>query len=49
MKRRSNFDRYLEEHLEDPEFAERFRKTGEAWDVALQIATTSTDTGYAWS
>ncbi len=37
MKNKTNFDRYLEEQLKDPEFAERFQKAGEAWDVALQI------------
>jgi len=36
MKKR-NFDRYLEEQLQDPEFAARFEQAGEAWDVALQI------------
>ncbi|MCC6572929.1 MAG: helix-turn-helix transcriptional regulator [Planctomycetes bacterium] len=35
---KTNFDRYLEEHLEDPEFAARFDAAGEAWDVSLQIA-----------
>jgi transcriptional regulator with XRE-family HTH domain len=35
---KTNFDRYLEEQLKDPVFAERFEKAGEAWDVALQIA-----------
>jgi hypothetical protein len=35
---KTNFDRYLEEQLKDPDFAERFQKAGEAWDVALQIA-----------
>ncbi len=39
MKRRTNFDLYLEEQLRDPEFAERFRKAGEGWDVALQLAS----------
>ena len=34
----TNFDRYLEEQLQDPAFAERFERAGEAWDVALQIA-----------
>lgn len=33
----SNFDRYLQEQLQDPEFAARFAAAGEAWDVALQI------------
>ena len=36
--KKTNFDRYLEEQLSDPEFADRFRRAGEAWDVALQIA-----------
>lgn len=36
--KKTNFDRYLEEQLKDPAFAERFEKTGDAWDVALQIA-----------
>src|SRR5881409_369003 len=35
---RTNFDRFLEEQLRDPDFAERFKRAGEAWDVALQIA-----------
>ncbi len=34
----SNFDRYLEEQLRNPAFAERFAQAGEAWDVALQLA-----------
>ncbi|HAK59521.1 MAG TPA: transcriptional regulator [Nitrospiraceae bacterium] len=34
----ANFDRYLQEQLRDPEFAARFERAGEAWDVALQIA-----------
>ena len=36
--KKTNFDRYLEEQLEDPAFAARFEHAGEAWDVALQIA-----------
>ena len=36
--KKSNFDRYLKKQLEDPAFATRFKKAGEAWDVALQIA-----------
>src|SRR5664279_4788855 len=35
---KTNFDRYLEEQMQDPAFAERFERAGEAWDVALQIA-----------
>ena len=36
--RKTNFDRYLEEQLKQPAFAERFERAGEAWDVALQVA-----------
>jgi transcriptional regulator with XRE-family HTH domain len=36
--RKTNFDVFLEEQLRDPAFAERFKRAGEAWDVALQIA-----------
>ncbi len=36
--KKTNFDIYLEEQLKDPDFAERFEKAGEAWDVALQLA-----------
>src|SRR5580692_10116766 len=35
--KRTNFDRYLEEQLKDPVFAERFERAGEAWDVAIQL------------
>ena len=36
--KKTNFDRYLDEQLQDPAFAARFERAGEAWDVALQIA-----------
>ncbi len=36
--KKSNFDRYLEQQLTDPAFVARFKKAGEGWDVALQIA-----------
>lgn len=39
MKRKTNFDRYLEEQLKDKDFDERFRKAGQAWAVALQLAS----------
>jgi len=38
MKKKTNFDLHLEQQLRDPNFAERFTRAGEAWDVALQIA-----------
>lgn len=36
--RKTNFDLFLEEQLRDPDFAERFKRAGKAWDVAMQIA-----------
>ena len=35
---KTNFDRYLDQQLKDPAFAARFKRAGEAWDVALQIS-----------
>src|SRR5271168_1741290 len=35
---KTNFARYLEEQLKDPDFARRFEAAGEAWDVAIQLA-----------
>ena len=42
---KTNFDDYLAEQLKDDAFANRFRQAGEAWDVALQIATLRTHAG----
>ena len=39
MKRPTHFDLYLEEQLKNLDFAERFEKAGEAWDVAIQLAS----------
>jgi len=39
MKPRTNFDIYLEKQLKDPDFTERFKKAGEAWDVSLKLAS----------
>ncbi len=36
--KKTNFDRYLDEQLKDPEFASRYESAGEAWDVAMQLA-----------
>lgn len=35
---KTNFDIFLEDQLKDPDFAERFKRAGEAWDVAIQLA-----------
>ena len=39
MKRPTKFDRYLKEQIKDPDFAARFKKAGEAWDVAIKLAS----------
>lgn len=36
--KKTNFDRYLDEQLKDPEFASRYESAGEAWEVALELA-----------
>jgi len=39
MKKKTNFDLYLEKQLKDPGFAERFRNAGKAWDLAIQLVS----------
>lgn len=36
--KQTNFDQYLDDQLKEPEFAARFERAGEAWDIALQLA-----------
>ena len=36
--KKTNFDRYLSEQMRDPEFAARFERANEDWDIALQLA-----------
>ncbi len=45
--KKTNFDRYLEEQLKDPAFESRFKRAGEAWDVALQIAALREKAGFS--
>jgi transcriptional regulator with XRE-family HTH domain len=45
MKRTTNFDRYLEDQLKNPDFAARFKKAGQAWEVAMQLAELRKDSG----
>ena len=45
MNRKTNFDRYLEEQLKDQGFAESFKKAGEAWDVAVELAALRKESG----
>ena len=47
--KRTNFDRYLEEQLKDPVFAERYERAGEAWDVALQLTALREQAGLSQS
>lgn len=35
----TNFDRYLDHKLRDPDFRARFEAADHAWDIALQLAT----------
>jgi transcriptional regulator with XRE-family HTH domain len=39
MRRRTNFDLYLEEQLKDQDCGKRFKKAGDAWDVVTQLAS----------
>ncbi len=41
---KTNFDKYLEAKLREPEFAARFERAGEAWDVALQLVESNEKT-----
>jgi transcriptional regulator with XRE-family HTH domain len=45
MTPQTNFDRYLQEQLTDPDFAARFEKAGEAWDLAIKLAGLRKDAG----
>jgi DNA-binding XRE family transcriptional regulator len=40
-----SFERYLKERMKDPAFAEAFRRAGEDWDVALQLAVLRKQSG----
>lgn len=41
---KTNFDAYLEAQLKEPEFAARFERAGEAWNVALKIVESNEET-----
>jgi ribosome-binding protein aMBF1 (putative translation factor) len=45
MKRKTNFDAYLAKQLKDKDFAERFVRAGDAWDIAMQIAARRKESG----
>ena len=45
MKRKTNFDKYLEAQFKNQDFAERFKKAGDAWEIALQIAALRKEAG----
>jgi transcriptional regulator with XRE-family HTH domain len=39
MKKKTNFNLYLEKQLKDPGFAQKFIKSGKAWDLAIQLVS----------
>ena len=43
--KKTDFDIYLDEQLKNKDFAERFERAGEAWDVALQLAALRKEAG----
>ena len=43
--RKTNFDQYLEDQLKDKDFAARFKKAGEAWDIALKLSALRKEAG----
>jgi transcriptional regulator with XRE-family HTH domain len=45
MKKKTNYDLYLEDHLKDPGFAEKFGKAGQAWNIAIQLSSLRRKTG----
>jgi transcriptional regulator with XRE-family HTH domain len=45
MKGRTNFDLYLEDQIKDADFAARFEKAGQAWEVAMQLAALRKESG----
>ena len=45
MNQQTNFDKYLEKQLKDSDFAKHFKKAGQAWNVALQLASLRKDAG----
>ena len=45
MKEKTNFDLYLEDQLKNKDFAARFEKAGEAWEIALKLAALRKEAG----
>jgi DNA-binding XRE family transcriptional regulator len=45
MKKKTNFDKYLDQQLKDREFAARFKKAGKAWDIAIKLAALRKESG----
>ena len=39
MKRPTNFDRTFEERIKNPDFTDKFRRAGKAWDLAIQLVS----------
>jgi transcriptional regulator with XRE-family HTH domain len=47
MKKKTNFDIFLEEQLRDPEIKRRFEQAGEAWEVAIQLTALRKARGFS--
>jgi DNA-binding XRE family transcriptional regulator len=45
MKQKTNFNAYLVEQMKDPDFAARFKKAGDDWDVAVQLSVLRKECG----
>ena len=45
MKERTNFDLYLVDQMKDADFAARFDKAGQAWEVAMQLSALRKESG----
>ncbi|MBU1569030.1 MAG: helix-turn-helix transcriptional regulator [Proteobacteria bacterium] len=45
MKQKTNFNAYLEDQLKDPDFAALYKKAGDDWDIAMQLAALRKECG----
>jgi len=45
MKKKTNFDLNLGDHLKDPGFAEKFRRSGHGRNIAIQLSSLRKKTG----
>jgi transcriptional regulator with XRE-family HTH domain len=45
MMKKTHFDLNLGDNLKDPGFAEKFRRAGQGWDIAIQLSSLRRKTG----